>query len=128
MKPNLEVAVIGGTHSGKSDLAKIITKALKKYPRYGVQMQDGEITMPLDPGPIKVLVKTVYHDPVMDPSVTAEGPPLRAVGLAELKAAFLQWRLDELAGRCKTKEEGLVLPAGQFAEENAQAFWAYLNT
>ena len=127
MNANLTVKVIGGAHSGKSALAKAIVAALRRNKLYGTALKDGTTSQPFDEGPVKVLVETHFVDPMLAPNVSVEGPEVRTVGLAELKAAFLVWELQRRAGKLKSDEDIAALPAGQVAEGAAEHLWHLLN-
>ena len=128
MKPNLIVTVTGGRHSGKSELANTIVKSLRKSAKYGTQLEDGDVKLPADPGPTRVLVQTVEYDDMLDQGFTMEGPENLRITQGSLKAAFLVWELERRLGKCKPTADIDNLPAGQVAEEAATTLWNILNT
>ena len=128
MKPHLIVTVAGGKLSGKSELASTIVKSLKKTAKYGTQLEDGDVKMPADPGPTRVLVQTQEYDEVLEQHVTVEGPPTINLTEGKLKAAFLVWELERRMGKCSDPSDIDKLPAGQVAEDAASTLWNILNT
>lgn len=130
-QPNLVVTVAGGKHSGKSELAKAVLKALRKNPLYGTAFQDGETCLDYDNGPVKVLVHTEERENRLSPEplqIQVAEPEMIGVTKDDPKEAFLRWELHHRKhGGNISQEERLKLPAGQVAEEAALFFWKMLS-
>lgn len=126
-KPHLTISIVGGAHSGKTELAKLITKAVAKDKSYGISMHDGAVATADSGGPIKVMLQTMEFDLQHEPMQVSNVPSVQ-VSVADLKSAFLDWELQiRQHGASITVEQQRALPAGQVAENAAVKLWTLLT-